>query len=79
MTELFKLIGTIALNNSGAISAMDETTSKGQSMQTKLSSAFSKIGSAAVAAGKVIASGLAVGGTAMVAISKKALDSYVFH
>jgi len=76
MTELFKLIGTIALNNSGAISAMDETTSKGQSMQTKLSSAFSKIGSAAVAAGKVIASGLAVGGTAMVAISKKALDSY---
>ena len=76
MTELFKLIGTIAVKNSDAISAMDETTSKGQSMQTKLSSAFSKIGSAAVAAGKVIASGLAVGGTAMVAISKKALDSY---
>ncbi len=63
--ELFKLFGTIALKNSDAISAMDETTTKGEELQTKLSGAFEKVGSAAVQVGKVVATGLAAGSAAM--------------
>lgn len=74
--ELFKLFGTIAVDNSGAKSAIDETTDHAEQSQSKISSAFSKIGSAAVKVGKTMATGLAVGSAAIVAVSKKALDSY---
>lgn len=74
--ELFRLLGTIAVDNSGAKSSIDETTDHAEQSQSKISSAFSKIGNAAVKAGKVMATGLAVGSAAIVAISKKALDGY---
>lgn len=74
--ELFKLLGTIAVDNSGAKSAIDETTGHAEQSQSKISSAFSKIGGAAVKVGKTMAAGLAVGSAAMVAIGKNALDSY---
>ena len=46
--ELFKLFGTIAVDNAEANRALDETSSKGQQAESRLSSGFSKIGSAAV-------------------------------
>ena len=70
--ELFKILGRIALDNSGANSAMDETTEKA----SKVSKVFSAVGSAAIAAGKTIGVGLAAGGTAIVALTKKAVDAY---
>lgn len=74
--ELFKLFGTIAVDNSGAKAAIDETTDHAEQSQSKISSAFSKIGSAAVKVGKVMATGMAVGSAAIVAVGKQALDSY---
>ena len=85
--ELFKIFGTVALNNSEAIKGMNDTAdtaqktgnSMSQSMEkaeSKMSSAFSKIGKGAVAVGKVIASGVAVGTVAIAGLAKKSLDAY---
>jgi len=46
--ELFKLFGTIAINNSEANSAIDATTGKAETGQGKMVDAFKKIGSAVV-------------------------------
>lgn len=48
--ELFKLFGTIAIDNSKANNSLDEVSGKGNETQSKLGSAFKKIGGA-VAAG----------------------------
>lgn len=88
--ELFKLFGTIAINNSEANSSIDETADKaegaagkvkdlgdeGDRSEGKLGKAFSKMGSAAVKVGKTIAAGLAVASTAVVAVGKAAISSY---
>jgi hypothetical protein len=59
--ELFKLLGTVAIDNSSAIKAMDDTSKKAGATSTETSEAFSKIGS--VAGG--IAKGVAVAGAAL--------------
>lgn len=74
--ELFKLFGTIALDNSNANQGIDETTDKAEKAHPKIAAAFSKIGDVAVKAGKVIASGLGVGAAAIGALAKQSLDSY---
>ena len=74
--ELFRLFGTIAVDNSGANSAIDETTDHAEQSQSKISSAFGKIGNAALKVGKVMATGLAVGTVAITALGKSALGSY---
>ncbi len=74
--ELFRLFGTIAVDNSGANQAIDETTDHAEQSQSKISSAFGKIGNAALKVGKVMATGLAVGTVAITALGKSALDSY---
>ena len=72
--ELFKLFGTIALNNSEAIEGIDRTTDKAEKAHYKISQAFGKVGDVAIKAGKVVASGLAVGATAMASLAAKALQ-----
>lgn len=88
--ELFRLFGTIAVQNAEANRGIDETTDKaedaagkikdlgdeGDKTEGKLGKAFSKMGSAAVAVGKTIATGLAVASTAVVAVGKAAISSY---
>lgn len=88
--ELFKLFGTIAVQNAEANRGIDETTDKaedaagkikdlgdeGDNTESKLGKAFSKMGSAAVKVGKTIATGLAVASTAVVAVGKAAISSY---
>ena len=74
--EIFKLLGTIAIENDSANKAIDDTTSKADGAQGKLSTAFSKIGTFAVNAGKVVATGLAAGASAIGALAKTAIDSY---
>lgn len=73
--ELFKLLGTIAIDNSGAMQALDNTSAKGNETFSKLSGAFGKIGSAAVKVGKVMATGLATGATAMGVLTMKAMNA----
>lgn len=60
--ELFKLLGTIAVDNDQADKALDETTGKAENAGKKSESAFSKIGGAALKVGKaVIAAGTTLG------------------
>lgn len=88
--ELFKLLGTIAVDNSEAKKSMEETTSGAKTMGNaldeagesgeksggKLSGALSKIGGAAVKVGKVVAAGIGVAATGVAALTKSAVDSY---
>ena len=74
--ELFKLFGTIAINNDGANREIAETTEAAEKSGSKLSAAFSKVGTAAVKVGKTVATGLAAGGAAVGALAKQSLDAY---
>ena len=73
--ELFRLLGKIAIDNSGADEAIKDTTGNAEKAYSKISGAFSKIGSAAVAAGKVVAKGLAAGSAAMAGLLVKAMGA----
>ena len=73
--ELFKLFGTIAINNSDAHRELDETVNKGKETQSKLSKFFSGVGKGAVVVGKTVATGLAAGATAMTGLTVKAMQA----
>ena len=61
--ELFKLLGTIAIDTDEANKAIDDTTNKAEDSQKKQSGAFSKIGTAAGTLAKgVLGVGAALGG-----------------
>lgn len=67
--ELFKILGTIAIDTDKANEAIDETTKKAKDSEGKQSSAFQKIGGAAIAGAKVVAgAATAVGGAWLGAI-----------
>ena len=74
--ELFRLLGTIAVDNSGANAAIDGTVDKAEQSEGKLSKFFGKIGGAAVTAGKTIAAGMGAGVAAVTGITKSALEGY---
>lgn len=74
--ELFRLLGTIAINNTEANDALKQTSEEGEKAHSKLSGAFEKIGGAAVKAGQVIGAGVAAGAAAIGALAAKALDGY---
>lgn len=74
--ELFKLFGTIAIDNSGANRGIDETTDKAEEAQSKISSSFGRIGDAAIKVGKVVATGLAAGSAAISALVANSVDNY---
>lgn len=48
--ELFKLLGTVAIDNSAALKELDNTTSKAQKSESKLIKTFKNIGTAVAAA-----------------------------
>lgn len=87
--ELFKLLGTIAINNSDANKSLSETSSAAKKMAndvedsaassekagSKWGSAFKKIGAGAVAVGKTVAVGLGAAATALGGLTVKALDA----
>ena len=78
--ELFRLLGTIAVDNAKAIIGINETTDKAEESSEKMSSSFGKIGSAAVKMGETVAKAgaalTAAAGTAVVALTKAAVQSY---
>ena len=87
--ELFKLLGTIAIDNSNANKALketsaaakdtaedvEETSTSGEKASSKWGNAFKKIGAGAVAVGKTVAAGLGVAATAIGGLTVKALSS----
>lgn len=75
--DLFKLVGTIAIDNSSAESAISETTSSAESMASKVGSKFQTVGNKVTSLGKTLApvsAGVVAFGGAMVATAKKTAD-----
>ena len=67
--DVFKLLGTIAIENDQAIQALDETSDKADETSNQLSDTFGKIGTVAMGVGKaVVGAGLALGGAWVAAI-----------
>jgi len=67
--ELFKLLGTIAVDATQAQQAIDDTSNRAEDAGTRTTSAFAAIGGAAVKVGRaVITAGAAVGGAWIAAI-----------
>ena len=65
--EIFKLLGTIAINNDAANKALDDTKHKATDTSNETQSAFSKIGGAALSIGKAVIGAGAALGTAWIA------------
>lgn len=67
--ELFKLFGTIAVDNAQAKEAIDDTANKAEAGSKKTDSSFKKIGESALKIGKsVLTAGAALGGAWIAAI-----------
>ena len=67
--ELFKLLGTIAVDNAQAKEAIDDTANKAEAGSKKTDSFFKKIGESALKIGKsVLTAGAALGGAWIAAI-----------
>lgn len=67
--ELFKLLGTIAIDNKEANEALTDTAEKADKSSKEVESSFSKIGTVAVGIGKaVLTAGAAVGGAWIAAV-----------
>lgn len=87
--DLFKLLGTIAIDNANANKALEETSGKakdtaedvgsvsesGNKTSSKFATAMGKVGSAAVKVGKVVATGIATAGVAIGGVTVKALSA----
>lgn len=73
--DLFKLKGTIDVDNAEANRALDETSQTGQKAESKLGKVFGAIGKGAAIVGKTVATGLAVGGAAFAGLTAKALGA----
>ena len=73
MLSIFEIMGRIAIDNGAADKALDETTANAREAGAKISSAFESIGNKAVAIGKTIAAGLAVGTAAIGALTVGAM------
>lgn len=71
--ELFKLLGTIAISNSSANNAIDETTEKGKNLTSAFTTGMNKINDVI---GKVAKFALATGVGAITAVTKSAVSSY---
>lgn len=74
--ELFKLLGTIAIDNKDANKALDETSGKGKQAESKLGKAFSGIGKGALAVGKAALTGMVAAGTAVAGLVTQSTQSY---
>lgn len=73
--DLFKLFGTIEVDNTKAKRALQETGEEGEKAESKLSKTFGAIGKGAAVVGKTIVTGLAVGGAAFAGLTAKALGA----
>lgn len=80
MTELFRLIGKVSIDNSSANESIDETVNKAEQSQSKLSSIGGKITSGLASVAKVVAGIIATvavaAGGALIALSTQAVQCY---
>lgn len=67
--DVFKLLGTIAIENDQALQALDDTSEKAGQTSNQFNDAFGKIGTVALGIGKaVVTAGAAIGGAWIAAI-----------
>lgn len=67
--EIFRLLGTIAIDNNSAMQSLDDTSKKAQDTSTETQDAFQKIGSVAGTIARGIGTaGLAIGGALVAAV-----------
>jgi len=75
--DLFKIFGRIGIDGyDTAKDVLKDVSGEGEKTSSKLGSFFSAIGKGAVAVGKTIASGIAVGSVAIAKIGKDAIGAY---
>ena len=74
--ELFRLLGTIAIENTEAVKALKETSIEGEKTESKLAKAVEKVGGAAVKVGTVVAAGVGAAATAIGTITTMAVKNY---
>lgn len=74
--ELFKLLGTIAVNNSGANEAIDETTEKAEQSSSKFGNFLGKVGSVATKIAGVGVAALGAVATGLGALTKQSVEAY---
>lgn len=74
--ELFKLFGTIAIDNQDANAEINETAGIAEGAKSKISGAFEKVGNAAVKVGKTITVGMAAASAAVVGLVKSSIEAY---
>lgn len=74
--DLFKLRGVIEVDNTDANKKLGETSEQGGKAQSKLSSAFSKIGKGAAVVGKAVAGGMVAAGTAIGGLVAQSTSAY---
>lgn len=77
--ELFKLHGTIDVDNTSANKALDETSDKGQKTQGTLSKVMSGLGKGAAAVGKAVGAGMVVAGTAVAGLATQSIQAYASY
>ncbi|MBR5583173.1 MAG: hypothetical protein IKW21_01445 [Lachnospiraceae bacterium] len=71
--ELFRLLGTIAVENDAAIKGINETTGEAEKAESKMSKAFEKVGAVAV---KVAKAGAIAAATAVATTTTMAVKAY---
>ena len=74
--DLFKLLGTISINNTEANEALDETSKAGEKAESKLGKAFSSVGKGAVVCAKAVGGAMIAGGTAVGAFVTQSVQSF---
>ena len=77
--ELFKLHGTIDVDNTSANKALDETSDKGKKTQGTLSKVMSGLGNGAAAVGKAVGAGMVVAGTAVAGLATQSIQAYASY
>lgn len=77
--DLFKLVGSIFINNKEANSQIDETNTKAQNLATKIGSVMETAGNKITGLGKAIAPVSAVLTGALTASTKSASDFSKWH
>lgn len=75
--DLFKIFGTISLKGTEeAEQELKDVAGEGENTSSKLGKVFSGIGNGAIAVGKTIASGIAIGSVAVAKLGKDSISSY---
>ena len=74
--ELFKILGTIAVDAADALKAFKKTQEEGEKTESKLGKVFSGIGKGAAVVGKGLLIGLGTGATAIAGLATAAINAY---